>query len=352
MPNDWPKGMDERLARLVKELESGSSPERVTVRTLLGWFDSQRRGSWIVPYIKGRLAEFGLETQPDFTVVYIDAKVAITLKKTAPKLAPGQPVSVASDSDPTFSDPTYRIGNIASANKPVVSINPDASRAEAITLMMQHDFSQLPVMQNERDVKGMLSWASIGKKLALNKSWSCARECMETHFEIGADKSLFSAVDGIIRNEYVLVRSADQKISGIVTTADLSREFLTLAEPFLLLGEIENHLRVLIESAFSQDELIAIRDPVDAARSVSSASDLAFGEYIRLLENVERWSKLGLELDRKTFVEGLIQIKDTRNDVMHFSPDPLEESAMGFLKSFHKMLRELVELRTSTVTPK
>jgi hypothetical protein len=202
-------------------------------------------------------------------------------------------------------------------------------------------------MQNERDVKGMISWASIGKKLVLSQTPIFVRDCMEPHFEISADKSLFYAVDGIIRNEYVLVRGADQKISGIVTTADLSREFNALAEPFLLLGEIENHLRVLIESVFTQDEVRAVRDPADAARLISSASDLAFGEYIRLLEAKENWTRLGLDLDRKTFLQGLTRIKDVRNDVMHFSPDPLQDSAMDFLKSFHKMLRELVELRAS-----
>jgi len=42
-----------------------------------------------------------------------------------------------------------------------------------------------------------------------------------------------------VTHEYVLIRAADRRICGIVTTSDLGLQFLQLGEPFLLLGEIE-----------------------------------------------------------------------------------------------------------------
>ena len=48
-----------------------------------------------------------------------------------------------------------RAGTPAAANKPPLCISPDAEVTEAITLMLQHDFSQLPVTTTERDVKGL-----------------------------------------------------------------------------------------------------------------------------------------------------------------------------------------------------
>jgi CBS domain-containing protein len=186
----------EDLARLAKELNDGAPPKRLTVRELMKWFGARRRGSWVVPHIRRRLDQNGLETEPDFSSVYlIDTEIEIRLKTTQPEVEPAGTISASAEDvasvDVAFSDPTYRIGNIASANKPVVDVKPDSLRAEAVTLMMAHDFSQLPVMQSEREVKGMISWASIGKKLVLNQAPVFVRDCMEPHFEISADKSLF-----------------------------------------------------------------------------------------------------------------------------------------------------------------
>jgi CBS domain-containing protein len=63
-------------------------------------------------------------------------------------------------------DPTFRIGSLPAANKSLISINVEDSVATAVTLMLQHDFSQLPVMQGEREVKGVVTWKSVCSRLA------------------------------------------------------------------------------------------------------------------------------------------------------------------------------------------
>jgi hypothetical protein len=52
----------------------------------------------------------------------------------------------------------------------------------------------------------------------------------------------------------------------------------------LLLGEIEQHVRKLIEGKFALSELQEAKDPADAQRTVERVADLTLGEYIRLLE--------------------------------------------------------------------
>ena len=52
----------------------------------------------------------------------------------------------------SIDDPTYWIGKLEAANHALVSVKPDAQLSEAITMMLSHDYSQLPVMTNERDV--------------------------------------------------------------------------------------------------------------------------------------------------------------------------------------------------------
>ena len=65
------------------------------------------------------------------------------------------------------------------------------------------------------------------------------------------------------------------------------------------------------------------RDPRDDKRNIEEAADLSFGEYIRLFEARENWNRLTLTLDRRVFVKLLRDVRDVRNEIMHFSPDDL-----------------------------
>ncbi len=238
-------------------------------------------------------------------------------------------------------DPTYRVSKLAAANKKPVAVPPDASLSKVITLMLANDFSQLPVMTSERDVKGIVSWVGIGSRLALNRPVNTAREAMEPHAEISSDASLFSVISLIVAHQYVLVRAADQRIVGIVTTSDVSLQFQELAEPFLLLGEIENHIRRIIAPRFSPGELCAAQHTADGDRNVDSASDLTFGEYKRLLEEPSRWNRLQVNIDRSEFIRLLDRVRSIRNDVMHFDPDSIPEEDLEILREFAGFLRSL-----------
>jgi hypothetical protein len=164
---------------------------------------------------------------------------------------------------------------------------------------------------------------------------------MEQHHEIRSDASLLSAIPIIAEQKYVLVRGHDQKIAGIVTASDLSLQFHQLIEPFLLLGEIENHLRRVIGQRFTPTELEAVKDSTDKGRVVTSVTDLTYGEYIRLLENPERWDKLNITVDRKTFIEKLESVRGIRNDVMHFDADGIPEKDLQTIREFARFLQML-----------
>ncbi len=165
---------------------------------------------------------------------------------------------------------------------------------------------------------------------------------MSTHAEVSSEASLFTAIPIIVEHGYALVRAAiDKRVVGIITTSDLSLQFQQLSEPFLLLGEIENHLRKIIGPKFGPEELAALKDPSDAARHIKSVSDLAFGEYKRLLEDPSKWQALKLNLDRAVFVQLLDRVRKTRNEVMHFDPDGIEDKSLTDLRDFARLLRTL-----------
>lgn len=59
------------------------------------------------------------------------------------------------------------------------------------------------------------------------------------------------------------------------------------------------------------------------------------------LENPARWEKLGLKIDRSTFVERLVEARNIRNDVMHFDPDGVEPNDLDKLRRFDQFLQRL-----------
>jgi CBS domain len=223
-------------------------------------------------------------------------------------------------------------------------VGTEATVSEAITLMMKHEFSQLPVMVGERSVKGLISWKSLGKRLAMEKKCGLVRDAMEPVHVVDLDTSLFDAIPLIARYDCVLVRDADNKICGVMTPFDVSQTFVELGEAFLLLGEIENLIRDMIGDRFSKVELESARDPLDAGRPLKDVSDLNFGGYVRLLQNPAAWEKLQTKLDRATFVGYLEGVRIIRNNTMHFDPDGIEDTELQELRELARLLKQVKEL--------
>lgn len=350
------------LQEIRKTLDSGGAPESVSVREFIGWFEAIRRGSSINWHIRRALQQAGLITVPDFESAHIDGRIQFTLP---PSIAPlpdaAEEQDTAGEQPPDIQtlageparvggaegEPAYRVSRLLDPRVQLISVSPDATIEEAATLMLRHDFSQIPVMRNERDVRGIFSWESIGPALILKNTRPLfVRECLKPHAEVKTTDSLFRVINRIIENSYVLVRDEARIIKGILTTTDLSQRFQTLAEPFLLLGEIENHIRSLIDGRFTQEELAAAKDQNDDKREIESVADLTLGEHIRLVERPENWQKLGLTADKVVFVRELDKVRQLRNDIMHFDSDTITDNERMSLRNFVQFLHELKTFQT------
>ena len=333
---------DSKLQKITKALDDNKEPDRTTTRDFIWWFGAQRRREHAVETIRAALNKHRLITVPDFQQAYIDEEITFERQPSLDEQTDTESLGAT----PIGNDPTQRINKLEAANKEPTQIKPDAPLRDAITLMMAHGYSQLPVMTTPYEVKGMISWESIGKRLGLRLPCECVRDCMEEVYpEIRSDESLLSAIQRIEEDEYVLVRNEQNRISGIVTSSDLSRQFHRLGEPFLLIGEIENYIRIMIQATFTRDELSAAKDSNDTDREVKHVSDLSFGEYIRLIENESRWNKLHLNISRRWFINELDRIRQIRNDVMHFDPDGIAEDDIVALRTFARILQELAGLK-------
>jgi CBS domain-containing protein len=249
-----------QLENINTRVTAGETPE-TTVRQLLRWFAAERRGANVVSAIRGALRKLDLDTKPSFVYTWIDGTIGFYRREpdvasipegTATPLTSGfsdyfpEVAEVTADGNSEIlqdvspnvvggapEDPTYRIGKLNAANQSPLRVAPDATLSEAVTIMLRHDFSQLPVMTSDREVKGVVSWRSIASRLTLGRDCKMVRDCMEKNVEIvDADWSLFRVIEIISQDDFVLVRDSTRRISGIVTAADLGQSFHQLGRPF------------------------------------------------------------------------------------------------------------------------
>jgi len=230
------------------------------------------------------------------------------------------PGDVSSESEEVnsadYAAPT--LGLLPASYRPPERVSRENTLRIAETLMLMHDFSQLPVMTCEKTVHGLISWKSIGRAHVVGQAGPLVRDCMDPDCKVlPANMPLLKAVAEIIQHEVVLVMNREKTITGIVTTTDLSMQLRALTDAFLLVGNIERQLRRLIDGRYSPEVLKSmVHSP--SARIVKGVDDLSFGEYVRLLQAPDHWKQLGLKVDQGVVLKRLEDVRQIRNAVMHF----------------------------------
>jgi hypothetical protein len=165
---------------------------------------------------------------------------------------------------------------------------------------------------------------------------------MEEAVIISVNRSLFDAARLVAESDCILIKDNQEVISGILTSYDLSVNFAERSEPFLLLEQIEKHVRSYVENKLSVTEMQEGRRSPEGP--VLHTSKLSFGDYVRILQRPDRWKKVGISLDQTLFVTKLDEIRMIRNKVMHFNPNGLGEDDMQKLRKFAALLRQVQQL--------
>lgn len=317
---------------------AASDPIELPIRDLIERWGATRRSHGVTTRIQRDLGSKGLTTAPSFAEGWIGNQVKlvpVTPSGPSPDSKTENPPEVQTDAEVAL-----RVRALESANRGVCTVPPDASLLYVQSMMLKNDYSQLAVTSGPRALRGAVTWESIAHAQLRSKDVDL-RDCVAECEQVNLDDLLLPNIPRIVEAGYVFVRAKDQTLSGIITTSDLSAEFAQLANPFFLLGEVERRLRRAVNRRFSAEQLALARDPKDQARLVTSAEDLSFGEYVRLLESPDNWTVLDLPAERKVFIESLQTVREVRNDVMHFSPDPPSQEQIRDLQNFIEWLRVL-----------
>jgi len=316
---------------LTKEIKSTGKGKKMTVRKLLWLFGYEKRTSGNVWRINEFLNKEKLIIYPHYQNTWIDGEIEIKEKDKAK-------IKSREDSSEDF-DPINRLSILKASSKTPISIKRDATLEKAYYLMWHNGISQLPVMNDERTVFGIINWQTIAKGLIAKKESNCVKDFISTKFTVlEEDVPLFEAIKEVLKVGVVFVRDMDKKIKGPITRYDLNAEFLEQIEPFILLEQIENFIRLILNDKIILEEIHTILTTEERQRNIESISDMTFGEYIRVLETEGCWNTLALPFDKTGFITALCKIRDMRNAVMHFHPDRTSKTDLVFLRKTSKFL--------------
>lgn len=320
------------LQEKIDEIKTDNSKEfTVTPRELINHLGYQKRSWRNCDTILRFLNKNELELSRNLYTGWIDAPMVLRHKTVA--------------TTKVQQDAVRRVGSMQAANHKPLFIDRHEPLAKAITLMLQFDYSQLPVISGgERTLAGVISWKSIGLAQWKGvKGTTVADYMCDQVTYIKYDKSLLNAIRIVSEKEFVVILNDDKTMNGIITTADVASEFFTItqAEAFLLLEQIELQIRNLISRGNILLEDLQ-KFSMEEGRDIQCIDDLTFGEYIRVMENDKQWKKIGLNIDKTVFVNRCNEVRDIRNDVMHFEPDGISEERMTTLRNMARFLTEIM----------
>ena len=356
---------DQYLDRIKEELLQGRRQWKRGDK-LLEAFGYMRRRQTAIDLIRASLEVRGLYTIPELTTsMPLDTGITFYLKgvpeseqEAPPNPESGEPletVEVATEVggqhefevvvDPPFTvpevpaDQSYVVANLACAERTPLSVGLASEVLVAMTRMEFEDYSQLVVVDDSRRVLGAISYKSIARASRGRGQPRSVADCLDTTIpKVLRSDPLLSVVGLFQKHDAVLVVRDDGSAAGIVTPSDIAVEFGAIAAPFLLIGEIEEELRWIIQKQLPNLEsaLAAVKiefDPVITPQ----ISDLTMGELQRLLQYKNHWDAIGISYDRRTFCDELNAVREIRNAVMHFRE--IEPEVLAKLSRFAQVLK-------------
>jgi predicted transcriptional regulator len=252
--------------------------------------------------------------------------------------------SISSELD-LVSELFHRINRIIPEHQKLISVPPDMSVREAMALMRDHEYSQVPVVARGL-VLGVFSFRSFALKAAsVELEEAQKQKAMPGDLTVDEflEKFQFARVtdemqqvfDAMSRDNGVLIGSPES-LQGILTPMDFLEYLYKLASPFVMISEIELALRALIRTAVTEQELAtcalrALSQLYGEDKVPQTLERMTFDNYRTVVCDGRNWPKFEsvLGCNRARVDTKLKEICEIRNDLFHFRrPITLEDHEM------------------------
>jgi CBS domain-containing protein len=219
------------------------------------------------------------------------------------------------------------VGNALPDDQDVVSVEPRTPVGDAVRLMREGDFSQVPVTV-DRAVVGVFTYGALASVLADADVLGRVAELpvdgflVTPHYVRVTDRFDYAVVRWLDEDDYVLV-GEPERLQGVLTSVDVLRHLYRASQRFVLLNEIEIGLRELIRTSVDDTGLaVCIQNCVArGARAMRPRlEDMVFSNYTAIITDMENWPRFAKVFGgiREVVYTKLESIRKLRNDIFHF----------------------------------
>lgn len=231
----------------------------------------------------------------------------------------------------------YTISQLIADKEPVICVHLDDTVMDAINQMVEHEYSQLPVIDKDNRPLGMITYESIIRAMrSFDVKLDClhVRDCVIDATDQYIEDDYFDLFNKLQKSNAVLIIDPGGYLADIVTTYDTATFFRSRSEELMHLEDIEYTLKELILKAYTnsdgeidQEKLSKAIERISGSRNEQNASpklkafeSLTLGEYFSLITFNDTWDFFEpiLKIPRKVIIPMCEQIKATRNDLAHF----------------------------------
>jgi len=323
---------------LHQRLSQVANGTEVKVRDLLGWWGAKGRGRLVSGQIAADLANHDLISVPDFEKVTLDATVVLR-HRSHDVDGTQSAVGLAEDLDEEDEHELgLTIGNLPTAFSELTSVKPTDAVNVATSHMQLNDYWQLPVIDKNGRFYGAVTWESIAMGSLQGNAFSVSDVLLDAQVH-SFDAELIDVLPSLVDGGFILVTGADQEMAGIITMSDVVEAYGDLATPFIVVGETDHLLRRILQSIANLED---VQNSVGSeTRKIKSFDDLTFGDYKSMLGQRTLWDKLPTLLDRKVFGHRVDEVREIRNSLAHFEPDPLQDGDLQKLRLFLDVVRHI-----------
>ncbi|MEJ2710532.1 MAG: DUF4268 domain-containing protein [Anaerolineales bacterium] len=210
-------------------------------------------------------------------------------------------------------------------------VKQDQTVREALALMVENDYSQLPVQDEQGRLMGLISDEVINRRYyhleaAVPLLDLSVDHCTTPVVTLRKDRDIFEALDRLKDVYAIVITDEDDSPIGILTDYDMAHFFRDLTEDLLIVEDIEISLRQIVQTVYTDEERLnqalihsfgeSKQHPGEPNRSFER---LSFGDLTRLITHPANWQGFERVFGHRELFDRLMNhVRQNRNQLAHF----------------------------------
>jgi len=211
---------------------------------------------------------------------------------------------------------------LISKNEPVTVKLTDPF-SDAFNLMLENEFSQLPVIDEQFSPIGIVTYQSITRTLLYLETPLDELRVADVYEELNksqifrSDDELSDMLDRLRDSNAILINDAHEKLIGIVTTYDSTEYFRARSEDLLNVQDIETTVKDILMFMFQQQEdqpdNEKLRKAIEKVTNTNIVSKKDFSKALRGYMNVVGTDELNHEAMSQSFENNFEKIDEVKS---------------------------------------